>query len=126
MILQQRLTAIAALFASFASFASFALLALSALSFSACGAREASLAAPRQTGFPGQISAGGGTSGQVLTHNGRPKTSGETTGGTPFHAGGAEGNTGGTATAGTVQESGQGPSGKQPPPDQNAKTAPSK
>ena len=88
------------------------------LALSACGARDAATATPRQTHFPGQVSAGGGTSGEVLARNSRPKTDGNTTGGTPFHAGGAGGNTGGTATAGTVQESGQGPSGKQPPQDQ--------
>lgn len=96
------------------------------LLLSACDAPDASSAAMRQTGFPGHVTAGGGTSGYVFAHNNRPKTAGETTGGTPFHAGGAGGTTGGTATAGTVQESGQGPSGVQPPSDQNAKTPPAK
>ena len=97
-----------------------------ALLLSACGARDGGSSSVRQTRFPGQITAGGGTSGQVFAHNSRPKAAGETTGGTPFHAGGAEGNTGGTATAGTVQETGQGPSGKQQPQDPGAKAPPPK
>lgn len=92
----------------------------SAVLLAACGDRHATSAAPLQTRFPGQVSAGGGTSGEVLARSSRPETNGDTTGGTPFHAGGAEGNTGGTATAGTVQESGQGPSGKVPPADSPA------
>jgi hypothetical protein len=63
-----------------------------------------------QTKFPGQVTSGGGTSGQVLTRNAKPVTDATYAGGHPGMAGGAEGNTGGAATAGTVQESGQGPS----------------
>ncbi len=70
----------------------------------------------RKTGFPGMITAGGGTSGEVLARNAKPVTDGSYAGGTPFHAGGAGGTTGGTATAGAVQESGHGPSGKTAPP----------
>jgi hypothetical protein len=69
----------------------------------------------RQTKFPGQVSAGGGTSGEVLARNAKPQVDGSYTGGTPFHAGGAGGNTGGTATGGTVQESGKGQSGSPNP-----------
>lgn len=100
--------------------------AVLALLLSACGAHDGHSTTVRQTLFPGQITAGGGTSGEVLARNSHPKTAGETTGGTPFHAGGAEGNPGGTATAGTVQETGHGPSGKQPPQDPGGKTPPSK
>lgn len=96
-----------------------------ALLVTACGARDGGSSSVRQTRFPGQLTAGGDTSGQVFAHNNGPKTTGETTGGTPFHAGGAGGTPGGTATAGTVQETGQGPTGKQPPQDPGAKTAPS-
>jgi hypothetical protein len=64
----------------------------------------------RQTKFPGEVTAGGGTSGQVLAHNAKPVTDATYSGGTPGIAGGAGGNTSGAATAGTVQESGQGPS----------------
>ena len=100
--------------------------AVLALLLSACEAHDRGSTSVRQTRFPGQITAGGGTSGEVLARNSHPKTAGETTGGTPFHAGGAEGNTGGTATAGTVQETGHGPTGKQPPQDPGANTPPSK
>jgi hypothetical protein len=63
-----------------------------------------------QTKFPGEVTSGGGTSGQILTKNAKPVTDGTYAGGTPGIAGGAGGNTGGAGTGGTVQESGQGPS----------------
>jgi len=66
--------------------------------------------AQRQTKFPGMVTAGGGTSGQVMAANGGPKTDGSYAGGTPGIAGGSGGNTGGAATGGTVSESGKGPS----------------
>jgi hypothetical protein len=78
-----------------------------------CGDRNPSSSAgagPKQTGFPGQVTAGGGTSGEVLARAGRA-TEGTYIGGTPGIAGGAEGNVGGPATGGTVQESGKGPVG---------------
>ena len=66
----------------------------------ACGERAGGTAAAvAQTKFPGQVTAGGGTSGEVLARSAKPKTDGSASGGTPFHAGGAEGNTGGAATA---------------------------
>ncbi|MDB5909030.1 MAG: hypothetical protein JWP34_3144 [Massilia sp.] len=77
----------------------------------------------RKTGFPGVVTAGGGTSGEVIARAQKPSTDASYSGGTPYHAGGAGGNTGGTATAGAVQESGHGPSGKNTPPA--AKTTPS-
>jgi len=63
-----------------------------------------------QTKFPGQVTAGGGTSGAVIARSSRPVTDATYAGGTPGIAGGSGGNTSGAATAGTVQESGQGPS----------------
>jgi hypothetical protein len=63
-----------------------------------------------QTKFPGQVTAGGGTSGQILAQNAKPVTDATYAGGHPGMAGGAGGNTGGAAMGGTVQESGQGPS----------------
>ena len=63
-----------------------------------------------QTGYPGQITAGGGSSGEVMARTARPTTDATYAGGTPGIAGGAGGNTGGAETGGTVQESGQGPS----------------
>ena len=63
-----------------------------------------------QTRYPGQITAGGGSSGEVMERTARPVTDATYAGGTPGIAGGAGGNTGGAETGGTVQESGQGPS----------------
>ena len=74
-----------------------------------------------KTGFPGQITAGGGTSGEVLAQT--TKKDGSYAGGTPGIAGGSGGNTGGAATGGAVQESGHGPSGTTAPPA--AKSTPS-
>jgi hypothetical protein len=84
----------------------------------ACSRQDgAADSAMRKTKFPGMVTAGGGTSGEVIALAKKPVKEGSTTGGTPFHGAGAEGTTGGAATAGTVQESGHGPSGKTPPPD---------
>ena len=63
-----------------------------------------------QTKYPGQMTAGGGSSGEVMARTARPTTDATYAGGTPGIAGGAGGNTGGAETGGTVQESGQGPS----------------
>lgn len=63
-----------------------------------------------QTKFPGQVTSGGGTSGEILARNAPPTTDGTYAGGTPGIAGGSGGNTGGAGTGGTVQESGHGPS----------------
>ena len=63
-----------------------------------------------QTKFPGQVTAGGGSSGEVLARTSRPTTDATYAGGTPGIAGGSGGTTGGAAMGGTVQESGQGPS----------------
>ena len=89
-----------------------ALLVLAAMA--ACGDRDlASTSAKtgvRQTSFPGQITAGGGSSGAVMARTARPETDATYAGGTPGIAGGSGGTTGGAATAGTVTEAGQGPS----------------
>jgi hypothetical protein len=77
---------------------------------------KAADAGVRKTNFPGMVTAGGGTSGEVIARSSKPATDASYAGGTPFHAGGMEGNTGGTATAGAVQESGHAPSGKTAPP----------
>jgi hypothetical protein len=69
-----------------------------------------------QTKFPGVESSGGGTSGEIIANTPKPKTDGSYAGGTPFHAGGADGTSGGTATAGAFRESGHGPSGDTAPP----------
>ena len=63
-----------------------------------------------QTRFPGQVTAGGMTSGQVMARSAKPETNAANAGGTPGIAGGAGGTTGGAALGGTVTETGQGPS----------------
>jgi hypothetical protein len=83
-----------------------------------CGERsEAASAADRvaQTRFPGQVTAGGGTSGEVIARAGGAK-SGAYPGGTPGIPMGSGGNTGGPATGGTVQQPSPGPSGNIPLP----------
>jgi hypothetical protein len=89
------------------------------------GARTVSDAGIRQTAFPGQITAGGGSSGAVMARTARPETDATYAGGTPGHAGGAGGTSGGAATAGTVAETGQGPtSGTTPVTGAGARDAP--
>jgi hypothetical protein len=63
-----------------------------------------------QTKFPGQVSAGGPTSGQVMARSSKPETNAAYAGGTPGIAGGSGGTTGGAALGGTVTETGHGPS----------------
>lgn len=94
------------------------MLGLAAVLAAGCSPRDNAPAdaGMRKTNFPGMVTAGGGTSGEVMARNKKPATDGSYAGGTPFHAGGAGGTSGGTATAGTVQESGHGPSGKTAPP----------
>ena len=62
-----------------------------------------------QTKFPGQVTAGGLTSGQIMARSAKPETNAVYGGGSPFIAGGSGGNTGGAAMGGTVTETGQGP-----------------
>ena len=63
-----------------------------------------------QTKFPGQVTAGGLTSGQVMARSSKPETNAAYAGGTPGLAGGSGGNNAGAAMGGTVTETGQGPS----------------
>jgi hypothetical protein len=69
-----------------------------------------------QTKFPGQVTSGGGTSGQVMARSSKPETNAAYAGGTPHIAGGAGGTTGGAALGGTVAETGQGPTQGVTPP----------
>lgn len=71
---------------------------------------ESATAGIVQTKYPGQVTAGGATSGQTMERNGSNKVDATYAGGTPGIAGGSGGSTGGAMTAGSVQESGQGPS----------------
>jgi hypothetical protein len=77
---------------------------------------QAADAGMRKTNFPGMVTAGGGTSGEVIARAQKTVTDASYAGGTPGIAGGSGGTTGGTATAGAVQESGHGPSGTTAPP----------
>lgn len=81
-----------------------------AMLLTAAGCKRHGDAAIQETKFPGMVTAGGGTSGQVMARSSKPKTDATYAGGTPGHAGGAEGNTGGAAMGGTTSETGQGPS----------------
>jgi hypothetical protein len=81
-----------------------------ALVLSAAGCKQHGDEAMQETKFPGMVSAGGGTSGQVMARNGGPKTNATYAGGTPGIAGGAGGNTSGAGTGGSTTETGQGPS----------------
>ena len=84
----------------------------------ACSNRnETATAGAKQTHFPGQVTAGGGTSGEVMGRAGQV-TEGSYAGGTPGIAGGSGGTTGGPATAGTAQESGRGPAASTAPAGQ--------
>ena len=69
-----------------------------------------------QTKFPGQVTAGGGTSGEVIARSPKPTTNAAYAGGTPGIAGGSGGTTGGAALGGTVAETGQGPTQGVTPP----------
>ena len=68
----------------------------------------------RQTKFPGMVTAGGATSGEVMAAA-KKATDASYAGGTPGTAGGMEGNTGGAKMGGTVAESGHAPTGTAPP-----------
>ena len=63
-----------------------------------------------QTKYPGQVSAGGMTSGQLMARTARPEIDATYAGGTPGIAGGSGGNTSGAETGGETRETGQGPS----------------
>ncbi|MET0855730.1 MAG: hypothetical protein ABWY27_03180 [Telluria sp.] len=92
-------------------------LGVAAMLAAACSRQDmAADAGMRKTSFPGMVTAGGGTSGEVIARNAKPVTDASYAGGTPGIAGGSGGTTGGTATAGAVQESGHGPSGTTAPP----------
>lgn len=81
----------------------------------ACGDRPRSAADEvRQTRFPGQVTAGGGTSGETMSRTQpAPRTPGPA--GTPGIPQGAEGNVGGTAMGGTTGGSALGGSGEKTP-----------
>jgi hypothetical protein len=82
-------------------------LVLAAIAAASCSHRDETgkvASEVRQTHFPGEITAGGGTSGEVLARN-QQATQGAAKGGTPGTGGGMEGNTGGTAPGGKAAQS---------------------
>jgi hypothetical protein len=84
------------------------------------GCKEHGDATQAKTHFPGMVTAGGGTSGEVMAANSGNKTNAVYAGGTPGIAGGAGGNTSGAGTGGTTHETGQGPSEGVTPPSSAA------
>ncbi|MCC2957681.1 hypothetical protein LK542_18850 [Massilia sp. IC2-477] len=78
--------------------------------------RNPSVGGIEQTKYPGQVSAGGRTSGAIIASTAKPVTDATYAGGTPGIAGGSGGTTSGAATGGTVQETGQGPTSGVTPP----------
>ncbi|MCA1855288.1 hypothetical protein LE190_05035 [Massilia oculi] len=92
-------------------------LAVLALAASGCDrGRNPSVGGIEQTKYPGQVSAGGRSSGAIIASTPKPVTDATYAGGQPGIAGGAGGTTGGAATAGSVQETGQGPTSGVTPP----------
>ena len=82
----------------------------------AAGCKQHGDNAQVKTKFPGMVTAGGGTSGQVMAAHGGPKTDAGYAGGTPGIAGGSGGNTSGAGTGGSTTESGKGPTQGVTPP----------
>jgi hypothetical protein len=77
------------------------ILLLASLLAAGCGPRGPAVEdGVQQTKFPGMVSAGGGTSGEVIARASSKQTAPPA--GTPGIPQGAEGNTGGTAPGGTV------------------------
>lgn len=86
-------------------------LATLALSVSGCHrGGNPSVGGIEQAKYPGQVSAGGATSGTIIARTAKPAVDATYAGGTPGIAGGSGGTTSGAETGGTVRETGQGPS----------------
>lgn len=86
------------------------LLLLSVASVVGCDrGREQAVDGVIQTKYPGQVSAGGATSGTILAQTSRPTTNAVYAGGTPGIAGGSGGNTSGANIGGSTRETGEGP-----------------
>jgi hypothetical protein len=69
-----------------------------------------------QTKYPGQVTAGGRTSGAIIASTAKPVTDATYAGGTPGIAGGSGGTTSGAEVGGSVRETGQGPTSGVTPP----------
>lgn len=87
----------------------FPLLLSAALSAGCERGREQGVDGIVQTKYPGQVTAGGASSGTILATTSRPTTDAVYAGGTPGLAGGSGGNTGGAKVGGSSTETGQGP-----------------
>lgn len=86
-----------------------ALAALAVLAGGCDRGRNPSVGGIEQTKYPGQVTAGGRTSGVIIASTAKPVTDATYAGGTPGHAGGSGGTSSGAETAGTVRETGEGP-----------------
>ena len=93
-----------------------AMLALAVLAGGCDRGRNPSVGGIEQTKYPGQVSAGGRTSGAIIASTPKPVTDATYAGGTPGIAGGSGGTSAGAATGGAVRETGQGPSSGVTPP----------
>jgi hypothetical protein len=78
-----------------------------------CGNRDREQSI-NQTGFPGQITAGGSSSGEVMARSAGGTTEGGAARGTPGIPQGAEGNVGGAAMGGTTSGQSKPPAGAAP------------
>lgn len=93
--------------------------AVAALALSAGGCdrnRTESVGGIAQTKYPGQVTAGGATSGTIIAQTAKPVVNATYAGGTPGIAGGSGGNTSGANIGGATSETGQGPSAGVTPP----------
>jgi hypothetical protein len=79
-----------------------ALLLLAAALLAGCGDRESANDGVARTGFPGMVTAGGHTSGEVMAAKGSAAPVNPGPAGTPGIPGGAEGNPGGAALGSTA------------------------
>ena len=79
-----------------------ALLLAAVLALAGCGRDEAGNDRMLQTGFPGMVTAGGRTSGEVIAANSPGADVNRPQAGTPGTPGGMEGNTGGAALGSSV------------------------
>jgi hypothetical protein len=86
-----------------------ALAALAVLAGGCDRGRNPSVGGIEQTKYPGQVSAGGRSSGAIIASTAKPVTDATYAGGQPGTAGGSGGNVGGARLGGTVTETGEGP-----------------
>lgn len=93
-----------------------AVAALAVLASGCDRGRNPSVGGIEQTKYPGQVTAGGATSGAIIARTAKPVTDATYAGGTPGIAGGSGGTTSGAEVGGAVRETGQGPTSGVTPP----------